>query len=181
MEFVELPLEGLLLIKPQIFSDDRGFFLESFRKDHFSRCSEVEFVQENHSLSSYKTIRGMHFQEGIGQGKLVRVIGGKIFDVAVDMRKNSKTYGQWHGVYLDDEKCEQLFIPVGFAHGFCVLSPQAHLLYKVSNYYDPILDRGFVWNDPFISISWPITEPILSQKDKTAPLFSEIIPHGINS
>ena len=162
-------LDGLILIQPKVFKDTRGFFLETYR------VGDLEFSQDNHSYSVKNVIRGMHFQSSPGQAKLVRCAVGAIFDVAVDMRKNSPTFGQWEGVILDSENHHQLFIPVGFAHGFCVLSDGAHVMYKVSAPFDPKTEVGFRFDDPDIGIKWPVMEPILSERDKTSPFFKEII------
>lgn len=164
------------LIQPKIFSDERGFFLESYQKQLY--CSfgmECDFVQDNQSFSKKGTIRGMHFQCFPGQAKLIRVLSGEIFDVAVDIRPESPTFRKWIGVKLNDQFHEQLFIPVGFAHGFCVLSETAHVCYKVSSLYDADQERGFRYDDPDIGIQWPVTTPLLSLKDKNAPYFREVI------
>lgn len=167
------PLEGLLLLEPKVFSDERGFFLETFREESLRRVGvDVRFVQENHSRSVRSTVRGLHYQTHPGQAKLVRVGRGSIWDVAVDIRPDSRTFGQWHAVELDDQSHHQLFIPVGFAHGFCVLSEVADVLYKVSQYYDPAAEAGVRWNDPELDISWPVDAPILSHRDQSAELFS---------
>jgi len=168
-----LPLEGLLLIKPTKYSDERGFFLEGFRKESSDSIGLPTFVQENHSFSVQKTVRGMHFQTGHCQAKLITVIKGSIFDVAFDMRPKSKTYKQWIGVVLDETNCHQLFIPGGYAHGFCALE-DAHVVYKLSTLYDKELEKGFYWKDPSINIKWPFSDPILSKRDQTAPLFDEL-------
>ena len=170
-----LMLKGLVLIKPKIFKDKRGFFLEGYRKNRFfDEGINIDFIQENHSFSIYGTIRGMHFQENAEQDKLINVVNGKIFDVAVDIRQNSPTFGQWQGVILDGEKCYSFFIPKGFAHGFCVLTQNAHLVYKVSSYYAPKLEKSFRWNDPYVNITWPIKKPILSEKDAKACFLKDI-------
>ena len=176
MEVINLRLNGLKLIKPKVFRDERGFFLESFQQSLYSRMGIAEsFQQDNHSYSQQGCIRGMHFQSIPGQAKLVRVAVGKIYDVAVDIRKDSPTFGQWEGVILDDQNHNQLFIPVGFAHGFCVLSPEAHVMYKVSTPYHSQFEKGFRWDDPDIKVQWPITTlPIVSERDQKAPFFKEI-------
>lgn len=174
MEIVDLKLAGLKLVKPKVFKDNRGFFLESFKQSLYQKMGIAEsFVQDNHSFSQKGCIRGMHFQSVPGQAKLVRVAAGKIFDVAVDIRPDSPTYGQWEAVILDDQNHHQLFIPVGFAHGFCVLSDEAHVLYKVSTAYDPQYEKGFRWNDSQINIQWPTDHPIISERDQLAPSFHE--------
>lgn len=175
MEAVKLSLEGLMLLKTPVFSDSRGFFLETYQKEALEKWGiSCPFVQDNHSYSTQGCIRGMHFQTFPGQAKLVRAAVGAIFDVAVDMRKGSPTYGQWEGVVLDGESHHQLFIPVGFAHGFCVLTKEAHVMYKVSHPYHPASEKGFRFDDPLINIKWPIAQPLLSERDKAAPFFSEI-------
>lgn len=175
LEVINLSLTGLKLIRPKIFPDERGFFSEIYRKSLYQEHGiDVEFVQDNHSFSVKGVIRGMHFQRYPGQAKLVRVIEGTIFDVAVDIRRDSPTFGKWEGVYLTGETQEQLFIPVGFAHGFCVLSNHAHVLYKVSSDYRPQEEKTFCYNDKEIAIKWPIPNPIVSQRDKEAPCFKDI-------
>ncbi|MFI5344143.1 MAG: dTDP-4-dehydrorhamnose 3,5-epimerase [Chlamydiales bacterium] len=172
---IDLGLKGLKLIKPKVFRDERGFFLETFQQSEFEEMGLLDlFQQDNHSFSYQNCIRGMHFQSVPGQAKLIRTAVGRIYDVAVDIRKNSPTYGQWEGVILDDLDHCQLFIPVGFAHGFCVLSKEAHVLYKVTAPYDPKYERGFRWDDPDINVQWPVQNPILSDRDKQAPMLKEI-------
>ena len=174
MDVIELRLEGLKLIKPKVFRDHRGFFLETFQHALYEKLGlEGLFLQENHSYSRKDILRGMHYQSIPGQAKLVRVAVGKIYDVAVDMRPDSPTYGEWEAVVLDDQTLHQLFIPVGFAHGFCVLSDEAHVLYKVSALYDASTEKGFRWDDPTIGIDWPIEHPIVSERDQQAPYFSK--------
>lgn len=175
MESRELKLEGLKLIKPKVFKDTRGFFLESFQQSSYENIGiKGFFPQDNHSYSTKGCIRGMHFQSYPGQAKLIRVAIGKIFDVAVDIRPNSPTYGLWEGVILDDQEHCQLFIPVGFAHGFCVLSEEAHVMYKVSSPYNAKYEKGFRWDDLEINIEWPIQDPIVSERDQIAPFFREL-------
>jgi dTDP-4-dehydrorhamnose 3,5-epimerase len=175
MEILNLALEGLKLIKPKVYHDTRGFFWECYRLPSYKAHGiECDFVQDNHSFSKKGTIRGMHYQRSPGQSKLVSVIEGKIYDVVVDIRPHSKTFGKWIGVYLDDEKHEQLFVPVGFAHGFCVVSESAHVLYKVSNVYDPKEEKGFRFNDPKIGIQWPQEALVVSERDLSMPLFEEV-------
>ena len=172
---LETGLEGLALIEPQVFGDERGFFVETFSQETWKQLGvEPEFVQHNHSRSFRGTLRGLHFQTSPGQAKLLRCPRGKIFDVAVDLRRGSPTYGKWEGCVLDDEKHHQLFVPVGFAHGFCVLSETADVTYLVSSVYDPATEAGIRWNDPAIGVEWPVEEPLLSQRDVEAPLLSEI-------
>lgn len=171
----DLSLKGLKKLTPRIFRDERGFFLESYRQPIYQASGiDVPFVQDNLSFSQYGTIRALHFQSAPGQAKLVTCLDGRIWDVAVDIRPDSPTFGRWEGVFLDSEKREQLFIPVGFAHGFCVLSPTALVQYKVSAVYDPATECSIRWNDPTIAIVWPIDQPVLSARDQTCPLFKEI-------
>ncbi|EDR9076781.1 dTDP-4-dehydrorhamnose 3,5-epimerase, partial [Salmonella enterica] len=148
----------VLIFEPKVFSDERGFFMESFNQKVFEEAvgRKIEFVQDNHSKSTKGVLRGLHYQvEPYAQGKLVRCIAGEVFDVAVDIRKDSETFGKWVGVNISSENKRQLWIPEGFAHGFLVLSDSADFLYKTSNYYSPIHERGIVWNDPTININWP--------------------------
>ncbi|EAX7089559.1 dTDP-4-dehydrorhamnose 3,5-epimerase, partial [Salmonella enterica] len=152
-------IPDVLIFEPKVFSDERGFFMESFNQKVFEEAvgRKIEFVQDNHSKSTKGVLRGLHYQvEPYAQGKLVRCIAGEVFDVAVDIRKDSETFGKWVGVNISSENKRQLWIPEGFAHGFLVLSDSADFLYKTSNYYSPIHERGIVWNDPTININWPI-------------------------
>jgi len=175
MQVIDLRLKGLKLIQPKVFRDHRGFFLESFHQPLYEKMGlPTTFSQDNHSYSQKGCIRGMHFQTIPGQAKLVRAAIGKIYDVAVDLRPQSDTYGQWEAVILDDQGHEQLFIPVGFAHGFCVLSEEAHVMYKVSTPYDARYEKGFRWNDSTINIQWPIDQPVVSERDQQAPTFQDI-------
>ena len=154
------------MITPKVYGDSRGFFLESYNEREFAKAGIAEkFVQDNHSRSAKGVLRGLHFQHPRSQGKLVRVVHGAIFDVAVDIRVGSPTFGKWVGVTLDDAKKELLWIPPGFAHGFCVVSDEADVLYKATDFYSPADEKGIIWNDPTLGISWPIAEPILSQRD----------------
>jgi dTDP-4-dehydrorhamnose 3,5-epimerase len=174
-----LPLAGLIAITPRVFGDSRGFFLESYREREYREAGiDVAFVQDNHSRSTRGTLRGLHFQTRPGQAKLVRCVRGAIFDVAVDIRRDSPTFGKWYGVELDGESHRQLFVPVGFAHGFCVLSESADVLYKVSSYYDAETEKGFLWNDPEVGVQWPIADPLLSQRDVEAPRFKDVCASG---
>lgn len=175
MEAVDLSLPGLKLIRPNIFPDPRGFFRETYRQPRYEALGvDCRFVQDNHSYSRKGTVRGMHFQRNPGQDKLISVIAGAVFDVAVDIRPDSPTFGKWEGVFLDGTKGEQLFIPRGFAHGFCVVSDDAHLLYKVSSVYDPSEEMGFAYDDADINIAWPVSEPIVSERDRCCPPFKEL-------
>ena len=161
-------LKGVLLIQPDIHTDSRGRFFESFQKERYKEIGiEEEFIQDNHSVSQKNTIRGLHYRVAPEQSKLVRVIRGEVFDVVVDIRKGSPTFGQWRGYTLSDTNYLQIYIPVGFAHGFCVLSEMAEFLYKVSEYYSAEKEKGIMWNDQDIGIDWPISNPVLSEKDKT--------------
>ena len=166
-------LAQVLVLTPRVFRDERGFFTESFNKRAFAEAvgAEFEFVQDNHSRSTRGVLRGLHYQlPPRAQGKLVRVVAGEIFDVAVDLRRDSDTFGRWFGIVLSAEKGNQLWIPPGFAHGFLTLSDTADVLYKASDYYDPASERSVVWNDPDIGIAWDLArEPILSGKDAAAP------------
>lgn len=172
---IQTRLEGLSLIEPEVHGDDRGFFVETFSLDAWKAMGvETEFVQHNHSRSGKGILRGLHFQTSPGQAKLIRCPRGSIFDVAVDLRRGSATYGEWEGYVLDDEKHRQLFVPAGFAHGFCVISDLADVSYLVSSLYDPETEAGIRWNDPEVGVEWPVDEPLLSQRDVGAPLLSEI-------
>jgi dTDP-4-dehydrorhamnose 3,5-epimerase len=169
MKFSPTSVSDVILIEPEVFGDQRGFFMEVYRAECFKGAGiQVDFVQDNHSGSSEKTLRGMHYQIRHAQGKLVRVVVGKVFDVAVDLRLGSSTFGKWTGHYLSAENKFQLWIPPGFAHGFYVVSDWAEVLYKASDYYAPEWDRTLLWNDPEVGIEWPLINgeaPILSQKD----------------
>jgi len=169
MKIISTKIPEVMIIRPTVFSDDRGFFFESFNAKNFIKAvgRSVNFVQDNHSRSVRGVLRGLHYQIQQPQGKLVRVIAGEVFDVAVDLRKNSATFGRWVGVALSAENKRQLWIPEGFAHGFVVTSDVAELLYKTTNYWAPEHERSIAWNDPSINIDWPIIrEPILSEKDR---------------
>jgi dTDP-4-dehydrorhamnose 3,5-epimerase len=169
-KFTRLEIPDLILIEHERFKDARGFFIESFRERNFLDFGIPRFVQDNHSSSPKGILRGLHYQvEPAGVGKLIRCLKGKIFDVGVDIRKGSPTYGKWVGIELNDENNLMLYVPPGFAHGFCVLSDQADVFYKMTGYYSPEHDRAIVWNDPDIGIQWPIEEPQLSEKDARAP------------
>jgi len=176
VEVLDLSLLGPKLLKPKVFADERGFFCECYKESLYKDLGiEVSFVQDNHSFSKKGVIRGMHFQTTPGQAKLVTVLEGAIFDVVVDVRKDSKTFGKWEGVILDSLKHEQLYVPVGFAHGFCVISEGAHVMYKVSCVYSPAAEKSFLYNDPEVDIKWPIQNPLLSSKDRQASLLREVL------
>jgi dTDP-4-dehydrorhamnose 3,5-epimerase len=175
MRVTDLGLPGLKLIEPRSFPDSRGFFLESFNAPRYREVGiDVAFVQDNHSQSTRGTLRGLHYQSKPGQAKLLRVARGRIFDVAVDIRPSSSTFGRWHGCYLDDQKHEQLFVPVGFAHGFCVVSDVADVMYKVSAVYDPATECSVRFDDADIGIEWPVGDPIVSERDRDAESFAEL-------
>lgn len=177
MKVIKTKLEGVVIIEPQVFFDDRGYFFESFSQQRFN-VAPITFVQDNESKSSYGVLRGLHFQKPpFAQSKLVRVVKGKVLDVAVDLRKNSPTFGQYESVVLSEENKRQFFIPQGFAHGFAVLSEEAIFQYKCDNYYAPQSEGSVRWNDPTIAIDWQLPEKdiILSAKDEKAPLLSQLI------
>lgn len=176
MEVHDTHLKGVRLIVPRVFEDERGFFLETFNAGVFEECGlPVNFVQDNHSRSSRGVLRGLHYQFPTWQGKLVRVVNGEIFDVAVDIRPESPTFGQWYGVNLSGENKQQLYIPPGYAHGFCVLSDTVDVTYKCTSLYVPSEDAGVRWDDPDIGIDWPISDPLVSEKDRNAPLLKDIV------
>jgi dTDP-4-dehydrorhamnose 3,5-epimerase len=171
MRVSETSLPGVCIIEPKVFPDDRGFFLESYHARKYAEFGiSGAFVQDNHSCSSRGTLRGLHYQLKNPQGKLCRVISGSVFDVAVDIRRGSPTFGQWVGVVLSAENRRQIYIPPGFAHGFYTLSEQAEFLYKCDNFYTPGDEFGIAWDDPDLSIAWPLSlEPLLSAKDRNNP------------
>ncbi len=163
-------LEGVLLIEPTVHLDSRGRFFESYEKEKYRVLGiHEEFVQDNQSLSNKNVLRGLHYRIDPEQAKLVRVVKGEVFDVVVDIRKSSATFGKWQGFIFSDANYLQLYIPAGFAHGFCVLSDTAEFLYKVSEYYSAEKEKGIIWNDPDIGIDWPISNPVLSEKDQDNP------------
>jgi dTDP-4-dehydrorhamnose 3,5-epimerase len=168
-------LDGVVLLEPVVHGDERGFMVETYRRDAWAEQGvEAEFVQHNHSRSARGTLRGLHFQTEPGQAKLVRCPRGRIFDVAVDLRRGSPTYGRWEGHVLDDESHRQLFVPAGFAHGFAVLSDVADVAYLLSSVYDPATEAGIAWDDPEVGVEWPLEEPLLSERDKAAPRLAAI-------
>jgi dTDP-4-dehydrorhamnose 3,5-epimerase len=168
-------LDGLVLVEPTVHGDERGFFVETFRREAWAELGvDAEFVQHNHSRSGRGTLRGLHFQTEPGQAKLLRCARGAILDVAVDLRRGSPTYGEWEAYVLDDERHLQLFVPIGFAHGFAVLSDVADVAYLVSSVYDPATEMGIAWDDPEVGVDWQVAEPLLSARDETAPRLSEI-------
>lgn len=173
MELIKTSIDGLLIIKPDVFKDDRGYFYESYNKERFAKAGlMIDFVQDNESKSSKGVLRGLHFQKPpFAQGKLVRVIKGSVMDVAVDLRKDSLTYGKWESVVLTEENKLQFWIPEGFAHGFVALEDNTIFNYKCTNVYNKESEGSILWNDPDININWNIDNPILSEKDKISPLF----------
>jgi len=176
MNVIETAVSGAVIIEPKVFGDHRGFFLETFQAKRYREMAgvELEFVQDNHSRSSKGVLRGLHFQKTNPQGKLVRVVRGAVFDVAVDIRSDSPTFGKWAGVELTEDNHRQFWVPPGLAHGFVVLSDIADFEYKCTDYYDPTDEGCLLWNDPDISIEWPISEPVLSDKDKLGKTFKEL-------
>lgn len=172
---LDTEIGDLVLVEPDLYDDERGFLIETFRDDAWRGLGvDVTFVQDNHSRSVRGILRGLHFQTSPGQAKLVRCMRGRVWDVAVDLRRDSPTYRQWEGHELDDELHRQLFIPVGFAHGFCVLSEIADVAYKQSSYYDPKTESGIAWDDPDVGVEWPVADPRLSERDRTAPRLAEV-------
>jgi len=168
VKFIETKLNGVVLVEPDVFNDPRGYFLETYHAGKYAEGRIAgPFVQDNFSHSVRGTLRGLHYQLKRTQGKLVMALAGRVFDVAVDIRKGSPTFGQWVGVELSGENKRQLYIPPGFAHGFCVLSETADVLYKCTDVYSPKDERGIIWNDPTLAIAWPVTEPLVSQKDRS--------------
>ena len=166
MRFLAGALAGLVIVEPRVFEDERGFFLETWHRAKFAEAGiDVEFVQDNHSQSRAGVIRGLHYQLRQPQGKLVRVVRGAILDVAVDLRRSSSTFGKWSAIELSDTNRRQLYLPPGFAHGFCVLSEQAEVIYKCTALYDAGDERTLLWKDPDIGIAWPALDPVLSAKD----------------
>ena len=176
--FIKTDIEGVLIIEPTVFGDDRGYFMETYQYNDFAAAGiDVKFVQDNQSKSKKGVLRGLHFQKQFPQSKLLRVISGEVYDVAVDLREGSATYGKYIGVLLSSENRRQFFIPRGFAHGFLVLSDEAEFVYKVDDFYHPDDEGGLMWNDPTVNIDWPIPEGmeiILSEKDKVNPTFENI-------
>jgi dTDP-4-dehydrorhamnose 3,5-epimerase len=169
-KFIETPIKDLYVIEPTVYGDERGFFMETYNYNEFKEAGlDMVFVQDNHSKSKQGVLRGLHFQKEHPQGKLVRVIKGEVFDVAVDIRKDSETYGKWHGLILSEENKRQFYVPEGFAHGFLVLSDEAEFVYKCTDFYHPEDEGGIIWNDANININWPIEnvgDISLSEKDK---------------
>ena len=166
MQVQNFSIQGLMLVTPDVYGDNRGFFMESYNVEKFKDIGiKCEFVQDNHSRSIKNTLRGLHFQTDPGQAKLVRCVRGNVWDVAVDIRPDSPTFGKWQAVELSEENKQMFFIPAGFAHGFCVLSEEADFLYKVSSVYNAQTEAGIAWNDPDLDVKWPVSTPNLSQRD----------------
>jgi dTDP-4-dehydrorhamnose 3,5-epimerase len=178
--FINSGLPGVVIAEPKVFSDERGFFAETYHLQKYAKGGiDTVFVQDNHSRSGQGVLRGMHYQLKNPQAKLVYVVSGEIFDVAVDLRQGSPSFGKWTGTALSDKNRRQMFIPEGFAHGFCVLSPSADVIYKCSNFYDPSDDRGLLWNDPDVAIKWPESNPVVSDKDRNLPALAKIAAHRL--
>jgi dTDP-4-dehydrorhamnose 3,5-epimerase len=180
MKVTRLAVPEVMLVEPTAHRDPRGFFLEAYHAERYRRAGiDVTFVQDNHSRSTRGTLRGLHWQtDPHPQAKLVRALSGEIFDVAVDVRPDSPTFGRWVGTTLSGENFKQLYVPIGFAHGFCVLSDVAEVEYKCSDVYDPASERGLCWNDPAIGIDWPINDPILSPRDSQHPTLASLLAPG---
>ncbi|MFT6985475.1 MAG: dTDP-4-dehydrorhamnose 3,5-epimerase [Psychromonas sp.] len=176
MKVIETKLKGCVIIEPTIFGDDRGFFMETFQEERYAQLAGItqKFVQDNRSRSEQNVLRGLHFQKYKPQGKLVSVTQGEVFDVAVDLRPDSETFGCWESILLSSENKLQFWVPPGFAHGFCVISESADFQYKCTDYYDPSDESGLLWNDPDLSIDWPNSDPLLSDKDIKQPRLFEI-------
>ena len=175
LKCTEKSIPGVLLIEPMVFEDDRGFFLETYHEKKYPEAGiDKPFVQDNHSHSCRGTLRGLHYQLKHPQGKLVYVIRGEIFDVAVDIRRGSPTFGQWTGTILSEKNKHQLFIPEGFAHGLCVISETADVLYKCTDLYAPGDEYGILWSDPVIGVDWPVENPVLSEKDAESPRLMDV-------
>jgi dTDP-4-dehydrorhamnose 3,5-epimerase len=176
MKFLPTALPEVVLVEPDVFRDGRGFFLETYQKVKYGAAGlPEEFVQDNHSFSIQGTLRGLHTQVRQPQGKLIRALAGEIFDVAVDLRPGSPTFGRWVGEVLSAENFRQLYVPPGFAHGFCVMSESAHVLYKCTTFYDREDEISLLWNDPQIGIAWPTATPLLSLRDQAAPKLADIV------
>jgi dTDP-4-dehydrorhamnose 3,5-epimerase len=179
MDVLPTRISGPVLIAPSVFGDERGFFVETYRREWQLDAgipATDEFIQDNHSRSTRGVVRGMHFHIGAGVAKLVRCARGAILDVVVDLRRGSPSYGEWEGFELDEESMRVLYVPVGFAHGFCVLSEVADVIYKQTAYYDPAIERGIAWNDPDVAVRWPLAEQelIVSERDRLAPRLREV-------
>ncbi len=175
MNIIKTKLSDCIIIEPKVYCDDRGFFLETFQAERYATVGiTLPFVQDNHSRTSKGVLRGLHFQKTKPQGKLVRVVRGEVYDVAVDIRLGSPTYGRWEAVVLSEDNKKQFWVPPGFAHGFMVISDFADFEYKCTDYYDPTDEGSLLWNDPDLNIPWPIKSPLLSEKDALAPLLANL-------
>jgi len=182
MKVVETPLPGVLILEPKVFGDERGFFMETWSRERYGKAGiDVDFVQDNLSSSRRGVLRGLHFQNPLAQGKLVHVLAGEVFDVAVDLRRGSPTFGQWHGVILSGENKRQYWVPPGFAHGFCVTSESALFAYKCTELYAPEHEKSIRWDDPALAIDWPVADPQVSEKDRMAPLLADMDPGALFS
>ena len=180
MKIIETSLPGVLIVEPKVFPDARGFFVETYQRERYHALGlTAEFVQDNLSFSTRGVLRGVHCQNPHSQGKLVQVLQGEVWDVAVDIRRSSPYFGKWTAVTLSSETRNQFYVPPGFAHGFCVLSETALFAYKCTDYYHPGAEVGFRWDDPEVGIAWPVIEPILSEKDEQLPLLREIAPERL--
>lgn len=180
MRLIQTRLDGPLLIEPQVRSDERGFFVETFSRARYRDAGITpDFVQDNHSRSGAGVLRGLHYQLSPGQAKLVRAARGRIYDVVVDIRRSSPTFGQHEAFDLDDVLHRQLYVPVGFAHGFCVLSSEVDVVYRVSSYYDPSLEVGIAWDDPALRVAWPVEAPMISERDRGLPRLADVDPAAL--
>ena len=180
MKILSTSVADVFIIEPVVFEDQRGFFMEIYHQRKYTALGiEPVFVQDNLSHSLHGTLRGLHYQLNRAQAKLIQVIEGAIFDVAVDIRRGSPNFGQWAGVHLSDENQRQVFVPEGFAHGFCVLSETAHVLYRCTDFYDPEDKGGILWSDPALAIDWPVSEPLISEKDRQLPCLTDIPPERL--
>ncbi|OGT35124.1 MAG: dTDP-4-dehydrorhamnose 3,5-epimerase [Gammaproteobacteria bacterium RIFCSPHIGHO2_12_FULL_37_14] len=174
MDILNTSLSGLIIIQPKLFNDDRGYFLESYHQHRYSELNIPHFVQDNLSHSNQHVLRGLHYQLPNPQGKLIWVTHGEILDIALDIRVNSPTFGQWYSIVLSEENHTQIYVPPGFAHGFCVLTPLADVHYKCTDVYIPTNEHGIIWNDPHLKIPWPLKKPLLSPKDQMLPMLHEV-------
>ncbi|MGF9658668.1 dTDP-4-dehydrorhamnose 3,5-epimerase [Pantoea agglomerans] len=176
MKIIDTLIHDAKIIEPKVYGDERGFFLETFQKNRYQEMLDIqlEFVQDNHSRSSNGVLRGLHFQTKNPQGKLVRVVRGEVFDVVVDIRVDSPTFGQWDGTYLSEDNKKQFWVPPGLAHGFVVMSETADFEYKCTDYYNPAHEGCLKWDDPYLAIDWPVSEPLLSEKDRNGKSFANL-------
>jgi dTDP-4-dehydrorhamnose 3,5-epimerase len=180
MNVKETKLHGVLILEPKVFPDDRGYFLETWNSTRYEQAGVPgHFVQDNISFSKKRILRGLHFQYPQSQGKLIQVLSGEVIDVVVDIRVGSLTYGQWIGEVISEANHRQIYVPPGFAHGYCVTSETAHFSYKCTDFYNPATEHGIIWNDPDVGIEWPIAEPILSPKDKAYPRLKDLGPENL--